>query len=414
MIDLVVEACLAAGTERPIAVLNPTQPEVSEHLRDRCEVVMQPEPKGTGHALSMVPTDRLRGDVLVLNGDAPLIRAETIQRFVERHREAGAAVTIATVIEPGREDGRVIRDAGGRFLRIVEHRDASPDERAVTEINAGLYCFRSEDLPNALALLGAGNAAGEFYLTDAVAMLNPVQTVAVEDPEEAAGINDRVQLAAAERTLRRRILRDLMLSGVTVRDPDSTFVAAGATVGPDTVIEPFTFLREGTTVGAGCSIGPYADIGESQIGDGCRVEHSWLRGTVLGDGCDCGPFVRIRSGTEIAAGVHVGSFAEINRTRIGEGSKVPHFSYLGDAVIGRDVNIGAGTVTANYDGVSKNRTVIEDGSFLGVGSLLRAPVRLGRKSRTGAGAVVLADVPDETTVAGVPAREIGTGLKDKG
>jgi bifunctional UDP-N-acetylglucosamine pyrophosphorylase / glucosamine-1-phosphate N-acetyltransferase len=406
MIDLIIDACREAGVDRPVAVLNPAQPEVAAHVAGRCEVVYQQQPRGTGHALSMVPGDHLKGDVLVVNGDAALLRPETIRGLIECHRASSAKVTIASVHDPLRRDGRIIRDGEGRFAKIVEDVDATAEERRVSEINVGLYCFRAEDLQGALAGLKPANKAGEIYLTDAVTRLRPVEIFPIEDADEALGINDRVELARAEKVMRRRVLERLMLSGVTVRDPDSTWVSVEAEIGQDTVIEPFTIILGATRIGADCTIGPHADIGDSEIGVGCRVERSWLRGVRMADRSDCGPFARIRPGTTIAADVHVGSFAEINRSTIGSGSSVPHFSYLGDAVVGRDVNIGAGTITANYDGANKNRTEIEDGVFVGVDTLLRAPVKLGRGSKTGAGSVVLHDVPPGVTVAGAPAKEI--------
>jgi bifunctional UDP-N-acetylglucosamine pyrophosphorylase / glucosamine-1-phosphate N-acetyltransferase len=406
MIDHIIDACREAGFERPIAVLNPAQPEVAEHVGDRCVVVYQQQPRGTGHALAAVPGEHLKGDVLVINGDAALIRPETIRALVERHRESSAKATIASAIDPQRKDGRILRDEQGGFKRIVEEKDASPDEKQVAEINVGLYCFRAEDLQGALAGLTPENRAGEIYLTDAVSRLRPVEIFPIADSDEALGINDRIELARAEGVLRRRILDRLMLSGVTVRDPESTWVSAEAEIGQDTTVEPFTTISGSTRIGSDCRIGPYADIGDSTIGDACLVEHSWLREVRMADRVRCGPFVRIRPGTEVAADVHIGSFAEINRSSIGSASRVPHFSYLGDAVVGRNVNIGAGTITANYDGVHKNRTEIEDGVFVGVDTMLRAPVKLGKGSRTGAGSVVLEDVPPGVTVAGVPAREI--------
>jgi len=406
MIDLIVDACREAGIDRPIAVLNPDQPEVVEHLKASCEIVYQQQPRGTGHALAMVPSGFLKGDVLVINGDAALIRPETIQALVERHRASSAKVTIASVIDPLRKDGRIVRDDRGGFAKIVEEKDATADERRLTEINVGLYCFRSEDLQGALAGLKPENKAAEIYLTDAVTRLRPVEIFPIADSDEALGINDRIELARAENVLRRRILDRLMLSGVTVRDPSSTWVSAEAEIGQDTVIEPFTIISGTTRIGAGCSIGPHADIGDSTIGDGCHIEHSWLREVRVEDHVGCGPFVRIRPGSTIASDVHIGSFAEINRSSIGSGSRVPHFSYLGDAVVGRNVNIGAGTITANYDGEHKNRTEIEDGAFVGVDTMLRAPVKLGKGSKTGAGSVVLHDVPPGVTVAGAPAKEI--------
>jgi bifunctional UDP-N-acetylglucosamine pyrophosphorylase/glucosamine-1-phosphate N-acetyltransferase len=406
MIDLIVEAVRGAGVDRPIAVVNPAQPEVAEHLAPCCEIVYQQQPRGTGHALAMVPGNLLKGDVLVINGDAALLRPETIRGLVERHRAGDAKVTIGSADDPSRRDGRILRNAEGSFDRIVEDVDASVEERRVTEINIGLYCFRSEDLQGALAGLKPQNKAGEIYLTDAVTRLRPVEIYEVADSDEALGINDRVELARAEKVMVRRVLERLMLAGVTVSDPDSTWVSAEAEIGQDSVIEPFTIITGATRIGARCQVGPHADIGDCEIGDDCKIEHSWLRQVRIEDRVDCGPFVRIRPGTEIASDVHIGSFAEINRTAIGSGSKVPHLSYLGDAVIGRDVNIGAGTITANYDGVRKNRTEIGDGAFVGVDTMLRAPVKLGKGSRTGAGSVVLDDVPPGVTVAGTPAREI--------
>jgi bifunctional UDP-N-acetylglucosamine pyrophosphorylase / glucosamine-1-phosphate N-acetyltransferase len=406
MIDLILDACREAGVNRPIAVLNPAQPEVVEHLAGRCEIVYQQQPRGTGHALAMVPGDLLKGDVLVVNGDAALLRPETIRALIDRHRASSAKVTVASTVDPKRKDGRILRDEQGGFRKIVEEKDASPEERRVAEINVGLYCFRSEDLPGALAGLKPENKAGEIYLTDAVTRLRPVEIFEIADSDEALGINDRVELARAEDVLRRRILDRLMLSGVTIRDPATTWVSAEVEVGQDTVIEPFTIISGATRIGADSHIGPHADIGDSTIGDGCRVDHSWLRHVRIGDRVACGPFVLIRPGSAIESSVHIGSFAEINRSSIGSGSKVPHFSYLGDAVIGQNVNIGAGTITANYDGVDKNRTVIEDGAFVGVDTMLRAPVKLGKGSRTGAGSVVLHDVPPGVTVAGAPAKEI--------
>jgi len=406
MIDLLLDACREAGIERPITILSPAHPAVAEHLGDRAEVILQPEQRGTGHALSMVPAERLKGDVLVLNGDSPLVTGATITHLVEIHRALGVAATITSINAPGRRDGRIVRDSAGHLERIVEEKDATAAQKLITEVNVGFYCFRGEDLAPALAALTTDNNAGEYYLTDVFETIRPVEVVQLADPAEAMGINDRIQLAAAEAELRARIVRSHQLNGVTFIDPASTFVEAAVRIGQDTVIEPFTILRGETSIGADCRIGPYAQVQSSTIGDGCRVENAWLDRVTMGAGSDCGPFVKLRAGTEIASNVHVGSFAEIVRSKIGEGSKVPHVSYLGDAVVGRNVNIGAGTITANFDGVNKNTTVIEDDVFVGVDTMLRAPVKLGRGSRTGAGSVVTKDVPPGMTAVGVPARAI--------
>jgi len=400
MIDLVLEAVAAAGVEGPLVVVNPEHATVLEHLAGRAELVPQKDPRGTGHAVMSVPADRLRGhQVLIVNGDMPLIRPETLKRFLAAHR---GGVTIGSVRSPERRDGRIVR-RDGAFERIVEWKDATASEREIAEVNAGLYCFDGDLLLDALGRLKADNAAGELYLTDAVRA--PAEVVEL-DAEEAMGVNDRHELVVAEHALTARKHQLLFAAGITLRDTWSVFIDWDVEVGEDTVIEPFTILRGRTRVGSGCLIGPYAHLTDTEVADGCRVEHSRLDGCRLGEGSDCGPFVRIRPGTEVEAGVHIGSFAEINRTRICSGSKVPHFSYLGDAVIGRNVNIGAGTITANYDGSAKNATTIEDGAFVGVATMLRAPVKLGRGSKTGAGSVVLHDVAPGVTVAGSPAREI--------
>jgi bifunctional UDP-N-acetylglucosamine pyrophosphorylase/glucosamine-1-phosphate N-acetyltransferase len=273
----------------------------------------------------------------------------------------------------------------------VERKEATPEIRDhVHEINVGLYCFDGSRLVAGLESIDSDNQAGEFYLTDVVQHLKPVTVVTLDDPEEAMGINDRVDLARAIDVLRRRLLEQCMLSGVTIVDPDSTFIDATVTIGQDTVIEPFSVLKGDTHVGAECRIGPHVYIEDARIGDRS----------------DCGPFAKLRPGTEISEDVHVGSFAELVRTRVGRGSKVPHVSYLGDTDLGADANIGAGTITANFDGENKNRTEIGDGAFVGVDTMLVAPVKLGRQARTGAGSVVTKDVPDGATAVGVPARVV--------
>ncbi len=416
MIDHVIDACHAAGVKRVVAILSPAQPEVAEHLGGRCEVAYQPEQKGSGDAFARAPEDVLaRGDVMVVNGDAPLLRGETLRRVADAHRKLGAPATLASVEDPSRSDGRIVRGRDGSLERIVEARDATQSEKSITEINVGLYCFRGgSELLQALAMLQPANAAGELYLTDLFQQLRPVQVVRLKDPVEGLGVNDRVQLAIAEKALRSRILEQLMLSGVTVTDPDTTFVEAGVKIGQDTVIEPFTIIRGETRIGRDCRIGPAVDMSDCRIADGCRIEHSWLKQCSMGEGSDCGPYSKLRPGTELGLRVHVGSFAEIVRSKIGAGSAVPHFSYVGDAVIGENVNFAAGAVTANYDGTSKHRTVIEDDVLVGVDTVFRAPVRVGKGSRTGAGAVVTKDVPAGATAVGMPARVVRRNGKMEG
>jgi len=403
LIDYPLDLCREIGVEKPIVILNPHQAEVAAHVAERCEVVYQREQMGTGHALQQVPEERLRGRrVLVLYGDMPLLQADTISRVVAA-QEGYAAGMLATTGHP--DYGRILRTPDGTLDRIVEARDVTPEQREIDEVNAGPCCFDGDAVLRALDTLTADNAAGELYLTGVFGALETVQIVTA-DPDEAIGVNDRVQLAQAEALMQHRLRERLMQAGVTFTAPETCLVDAAVEIGQDTLIEPFTILRGETRIGEDCVIGPHADIGDSAIGDGCTVQHSWLRGCKLGAGSDCGPFSKLRPSTEVAERVHVGSFAELVRTQVGSDSAVPHFSYLGDAVIGSRVNIAAGTITANYDGEKKNPTVIEDDVFVGVDTMLRAPVRLGRGSRTGAGSVVTKDVPPGATAVGVPARVI--------
>ena len=393
MLDYVLEAVTEAGATDIKVIVNPHHAEVAAHLDERgIAPTFQREPKGTAHALQQIPENELNGKVvLVVNGDSPLITSDTIRQVIHAHREKGTPATLASVEDPTRDDGRIIRTADGALGRIVERKDATPEVKAaVHEFNVGLYCFDGTELTKALKEIKDDNNAEEFYLTDVFLHLDPVTVVKLADPQEAMGVKDRVRLAAATAIIQRRILDKLMLSGVTIVDPSSTFVDASVTVGQDTIIEPFTVLKAHTTIGADCRIGPHVHIEDARIGDRS----------------DCGPFVKLRPGTEIADDVHIGSFTELVRTRVGRGSKVPHVSYLGDTDLGEDVNIGAGTITANFDGTNKNRTKIGDGAFVGVDTMLVAPVKLGKGSRTGAGSVVTKDVPDGATAVGVPARVI--------
>lgn len=391
MVDWVVDAVAGAGATEIKAIVSAHHSEVAAHLDSRVEVVYQREPHGTGDAVKQVPAQDLEnGDVLVVNGDSPLLTPETISRLVDEHRRSGAQATIATIDDERRDDGRVIRNEDGSFKEIVERKDASPDQLAVTEFNVGLYCFQGEPLVHALAKIKNENGAGEFYLPDVLAHLEPVAVVKLDDPDEALGINDRATLASAAAALRMRILRRHMLAGVTIVDPASTFVDGLVEIGQDTVVEPFTVIKGRSAIGTECRIGPHVHIEDATIGDRS----------------DCGPFAKLRPGTVVGDDVHVGSFAELVRTKVGRGSKVPHVSYLGDTTLGEDVNIGAGTITANFNGETKNRTEIGDGAFVGVDTMLVAPVKLGKGSRTGAGSVVTKDVPDGATAVGVPARVV--------
>ncbi len=392
MIDWVLEAVNEAGVSHVTVIANPHHAELAAHLDGKTELVYQREPRGTAHALQQIPAGELRGrQVLVVNGDSPLLTAASILKVLHAHNEEGAPATIASVDDPTRDDGRIVRAQDGSLDRIVERKDATPQQRnEIHEFNVGLYCFDGSKLVAELEKVKDDNKAGEFYLTDVFLHLKPVTVVKLDDPSEAMGVKDRVRLARATGILRRRILERCMLGGVTIVDPDSTFIDGTVAIGMDTVIEPFTVLKGSTNIGSECRIGPHVYIEDARIGDRS----------------DCGPFAKLRPGTEIAEDVHIGSFAELVRTKVGRGTRVPHVSYLGDTDLGADANIGAGTITANFDGTNKNLTEIGDGAFTGVDTMLVAPVKLGKGARTGAGSVVTKDVPDGATAVGVPARVI--------
>jgi bifunctional UDP-N-acetylglucosamine pyrophosphorylase/glucosamine-1-phosphate N-acetyltransferase len=392
MVDWVVEAVSGAGVTDIKAVVSAHHSEVAAHLDSlHTTVVYQREARGTGDAVKQVPpADLEKGDVLVVNGDSPLLTAETVRRVIAEHQRSGAEATIATVSDWRRDDGRVIRDSSGAFQRIVERKDATPEHLELSEFNVGLYCFQGEPLARALSMITDTNNAGELYLPDVLQHMKPVAIVRLDDADEAIGINDRATLAVAIAALRSRILHRHMANGVTITDPASTFIDGAVQIGEDTVIEPFTHIKGNSVIGSECRIGPHVHIEDARVGDRS----------------DCGPFAKLRPGTHVAEDVHVGSFAELVRTRVGRGSRVPHVSYLGDATLGEDANIGAGTITANFNGEIKNRTEIGDGAFVGVDTMLVAPVKLGKGSRTGAGSVVTKDVPDGATAVGVPARVI--------
>ncbi len=393
MIDWILNALTEAGAKDVKVIISPHQVDLAAHLEGRATVVYQREAHGTAHALQQLNAKDLNGkDVIVANGDAPLITAETFKRLVEAHKQSKAPATLASVDDPRRDDARIVHAKDGSLERIVERKDASDELKKTNhEVNVGIYCFDGVQLTEALTHVNSDNKAGEFYLTDVFLHLKPVTIVKIDNPDEAIGVKDRARLATATAVMQRRINNQHMLEGgVTITDPDTTFIDATVTIGQDTTIEPFSIIRGNTEIGQECRIGPHVYIEDAKIGDRS----------------DCGPFAKLRPGTQIAEDVHIGSFAELVRSKVGRGSAVPHVSYLGDTDLGEDANIGAGTITANYDGKNKNRTVIGDGAFVGVDTMLVAPVKLGKGSRTGAGSVVTRDVPDGATAVGVPARVI--------
>ena len=390
-----------AGIGRIVVVVPPGSP-VGEVLPEEVETVVQEGADGTGGAIRAAGEAISASDeVLVLSGDVPLVSPEVIGGMLEAHRDDGAEVTVlTTVLEDPGTYGRVVRTGEGTIERIVETKvdgDASPEELEIREVNSGTYVFTGKALAGALEELDAGNAQGELYLTDAVQAIaragGPAIAYTSQDHAVNMGVNDRADLAAVEAEARRRIAIGHMEAGVTVVDPGSTWIDADVTIGEDARIEPGTSLRGATEIGEAAVIGPGSTISDSGVGARSEVIHSVLNLCEVAEDCRVGPFCHLRPGAALADGAKAGTFVEVKNAELGEGAKVPHLSYVGDAGIGAGANLGAGTITANYDGVRKNRTVIGPNAMLGVDTMLVAPVEVGEGARTGAGAVIRDDVP---------------------
>nr|WP_242952058.1 bifunctional UDP-N-acetylglucosamine diphosphorylase/glucosamine-1-phosphate N-acetyltransferase GlmU [Carboxydocella thermautotrophica] len=410
MVSHVMAACRTAGAQPVVLVIGHGAEQVQATLGPEQVYVEQKEQLGTGHAVMQAETvlRDFEGDILVVCGDTPLLRGETLAALAQYHRQQEAVATVLTMTMANPTGyGRIIRDEQGQVAAIVEEKDATPEQKAIREVNSGTYCFQAQALFAALQQITPNNAQGEYYLTDVLAIFRQQgQKVAawqLSDDTEVMGINDRVALAEANRLFRERINRQQMLAGVTILDPATTYIEAEVKIGADTVIYPNTHLTGKTTIGAGCQIGPDTKIMDSQIGDGVEIQFSVVLQAEIGNDCTIGPFAYLRPGTHLAAGVKVGDFVEIKNAVIGQGSKVPHLSYIGDAEIGSGVNIGAGTITCNYDGYKKSKTIIGDGAFIGSNSNLVAPVTIGAGSLVAAGSTIVKDVPaDALGVARAP------------
>ncbi|HAJ94968.1 MAG TPA: bifunctional UDP-N-acetylglucosamine diphosphorylase/glucosamine-1-phosphate N-acetyltransferase GlmU [Actinobacteria bacterium] len=365
------------------------------------KAIDQDRQSGTGHAVMMASDDfsGMGKNILILSGDSPLITAGTLTSLVKLRSENDLSVSILTSITQDPAGyGRIIKDGDGKVLKIAEEADASREERLITEVNSSIYCFEKDHLRENIDNINIKNSQGEYYLTDIVEMLinkgERAETFVISDHQEARGINDRSQLSEAEDMLSHRINKKHMENGITIRNPSSVYIEDTVQIKPDTIIEASCFLRGNTMIGKGCSIGPFSQIDDTKIGPRTTVNSSVIIGAGIGPENNIGPYSYIRPGTITGEKVKIGAFCEIKKSNIDEGSKVPHLSYVGDTEIGKGVNIGASSITVNYNGFSKSRTIIEDGAFIGSDTMLVAPVRIGRGAIVAAGSVITGDVPD--------------------
>jgi len=420
LIQYALDAAGAATDQTPVVVVGHGAEQVREAVGEAARFALQEQQLGTANAVQAAE-GLLSGKtdlVLVIFADMPLFRPETLRDLVTAQQENTGPITMLTVIaENPRGFGRIIRGAGGEVEAIVEEAQATPEQLEIHELNASVYCFDGEWLWKALRQVPV-SPKGEYYLTDVVEIAvkegYKIQAFTMEDPAEALGINNRVHLAEAEAILRQRINRAWMEAGVTIIDPATTYIQSGVQIGQDTEIWPNTSLRGATRIGEDCVIGPNSILEDMQVGNHCKVLASVLEKSVLEDHVDIGPFGHLRKGAHLAEGVHMGNFGEVKDSHLGPGTKMGHFSYIGNAQIGSNVNIGAGTITCNYDGEHKNLTEIGDNVFIGSDTMLVAPVKLGEGARTGAGAVITHDVNPGEVVIGVPARPLTKKKDDDG
>ncbi|WP_134685260.1 bifunctional UDP-N-acetylglucosamine diphosphorylase/glucosamine-1-phosphate N-acetyltransferase GlmU [Brevibacillus migulae] len=402
MVQHVTDTLAAMKVDDVVVVVGHGAEAVRATLGDRVAYALQSEQLGTAHAVQQAVPHLLdkEGTTFILYGDVPLLSEETLRALLAFHEEQHAAATVLTAdMADPTGYGRIIRNEAGEVLRIVEHKDASEEQRAIREINTGIYCFDNKKLITALSQVKNDNVQGEYYVTDCIGILRDagekVVAYVAKDADETMGVNDRVQLAQAESYMRRRINERHMRNGVTIQDPASTYIEADVVIGPDTHILPGTHLRGKTTVGADCTLGPQADLRDMTIADRVTISYSVLVESTVGENVTVGPYAYVRPGSEIAAEVKIGDFVELKNAKIGKGSKVPHLSYVGDAEIGENVNIGCGTITVNYDGEKKHKTIVGNDVFIGCNSNLVAPVTIGEGAYVAAGSTITHNVPED-------------------
>ncbi len=414
MLNIVLDTTFAAGITSSVTVVPKENDLFKVAVKGKTTFTVQKEAKGSGHALLQSSRQTVDAkNIIVLNGDVPLVKSTTIESLISRHDESAAAVTILTSRSVSPDGlGRVVRNQYGSIEAVVEEKEAEAETLSINEINVGVYCFQVPWVWNALEALKP-SSSGEFYITDLVALASAqeltIESIESKDPNEVRGVNNRVELSELELVVRERILHDWMLNGVTVIDPRTTYIDQGVEIGRDTTVHPNSHIRKGSRIGSRCVIGPDSTIDNSILGDFCEINSSIVEDAELHNRVEVGPFSHIREGTLLENRVRIGNYTEIKNSHLGKGTKSGHFSYLGDADIGTNVNIGAGTVTCNYDGKNKHRTVIGDDAFIGCDTMLVAPVNVGRRTFTGTGSVVTKDVPADSKAIGSPARVLRGG-----
>lgn len=402
MLEEVLFTANKLNPKRLVVVVGFGADQVKAILQEDVIAVTQKQQLGTGHAMmqALPALDGFKGNVLVLYGDVPLLSFQTLGRILNKHLETKAAVTVLTaLVDDPTGYGRIVRD-GGAFLKIVEDKDASAKEKQIKEINSGVYCFSSEALRKYLPLLSPQNKQGEYYLTDVLSLAKSdgrvVETFITEDPKEILGANNRLQLAELANLRNKRKLIELMLSGVTIFDPNNTYIDNEVEIDPDTTIEPGTFIYGKCHIASNTVIGPYTTLIDTDVGSNVTIERSVVETAVIHNGAQIGPFANIRPKTTVGEDAKVGNFVELKNSTIGKGSKASHLTYLGDTKLGENVNIGAGTITCNFDGCNKNLTEIGDNAFIGSNSSLVAPLTIGKNAFTGAGSTITKDIPENT------------------
>jgi bifunctional UDP-N-acetylglucosamine pyrophosphorylase/glucosamine-1-phosphate N-acetyltransferase len=412
MIWYAINAAQEASQNTPVVVCGHGAEDLMRELDGKAQFVMQEEQLGTGHAVLQAENSLVNDAdlVLVTYADMPMLTQKTLQDLIATQQSNSGPMTLLSVeAKLPRGFGRIVRDAQGDIQSIVEEAQASEDQLRITELNVGAYCFKADWLWDSLKRIPI-SPKGEYYLTDTVHSARtehlPVLAVKLEDEKEAIGVNTRIHLAEATAAMQERINQHWMLSGVTIIDPQRTYIEPEVIIGQDSVIWPESYLIGSSQIGDDCTIGPNAFIQDTKIGNSCEIVSSVLEDAVLEDRVDVGPYSHLRKGTHLLEDVHVGNFGEVKNSTLGRGTKMGHFSYIGDATIGANVNIGAGTITCNFDGEKKHPTEIEADVFIGSDTMLVAPIKIGKGARTGAGSVVTKDVPANTLVVGMPARGV--------